>query len=424
MKIDWRPPGGSITWLAAIWFAVGAGAAVVSLGDGIQRPILFSLGSLMAVIGGGLWFRQRWARWMGFVAAAIFTSLRLYSLSHELTLNGGMWLLFSLWCVWILWEWDVREANDGETEVGETEEGETEEKMISLVQLLREPRYLDAQILAGLASRAWGRAVTASVEGQDKNRPMAEGDPCVLGESPNFIVVCDGLFFSILNVAGPYVPDVQSAANSTSNLRIRQPLVEHRAWLSIDVIGGDHDPESLVKAYRYIGKLHAEMIDENCLAIFLPDRSRLYPMEPGMEAKLRADDPLAALEAHLPLPVIQVADDDPRMRAAVDEARRRWPEFIRAFDRRDGNDSFAVKAPISDAEHIEYMWLIVAAIENNIAYGRVDNDPLNVQGVKPGDIRRVSGSEIWDWMYLEGGEMVGGFSVAVLRDIQSSENKE
>lgn len=69
-------------------------------------------------------------------------------------------------------------------------------------------------------------------------------------------------------------------------------------------------------------------------------------------------------------------------------------------------------------------WLMVTAIENNIAYGRVDNDPLNIHGVKPGDMRRVSGSEIWDWMYLEGGEMVGGFSVAVLRDIQSSENNE
>lgn len=425
MKIDWRPPGGQITWLAAIWFVAGAGGAVGSLADGIQRPILFSLCSLMAVIGGGLWFRQRWARWMGFVAGAIFTLLRLYSLSREFTLSGGIWLLFNLWCLWILWEWDVRTANGDETDDCETDDGEAvDEKMISLVQLLREPRYLDAQILASLASRAWDRAVTASVEEQDNNRPMAKGDPCVIGESPNFIVMCDGLFLSILNVAAPYVPDVQAAANSTNNLRIRQPLIEHRAWLSIDVLGGEHDPESLARAYRYIGKLQAELIDENCLAIFLPDRSRLYPMEPGMEAKLRADDPLAALEEHLQIPVIPVADDDPRMRAAVDEARRRWPQFVRAFDERAGNDSFAVKAAISDGEHTEYMWLIVTAVENDIAYGRVDNDPLNVQGVKPGDMRRVSGSEIWDWMYLDGGKMVGGFSVAVLRDIPSSENRE
>lgn len=110
-KIDWRPPGGNITWLAAIWFVIGAGAAIGSLVNGIQRPILFSLGSLMAVIGGGLWFRQRWARWTGFVAAAIFTLLRLYSLTREITFNGGMWLLFNFWCPWSLWEWDVRVAD-------------------------------------------------------------------------------------------------------------------------------------------------------------------------------------------------------------------------------------------------------------------------------------------------------------------------
>ncbi|HET6882003.1 MAG TPA: DUF2314 domain-containing protein, partial [Pirellulales bacterium] len=250
------------------------------------------------------------------------------------------------------------------------------------------------------------------------NTPIAESSAFVVGELPNLVAMCNGMFFSILSVSAPYLNDAD-AAKSTKNLRVRQPLLEHRAWLSVDVIGCGDDRESIAKAYCYIGKLHAELLDDNCLAFFHPATGRIYSIDSGVEEKLCADDPLAALEENALAPVIEVSDDDPRMQAAVTEARRRWPEFVAAWESRGDNDSFAVKGAISDGENTEYMWLIVTAIENDIAYGRIDNDPLNVRGVKPGDVRRVAGAGICDWLYFEDGTMQGGFSIEALRDIQS-----
>jgi uncharacterized protein YegJ (DUF2314 family) len=417
MKLDLRPPGGSITWLAALWMLCSVLCVSFIVQGRAGTWIWLVAGLCFAVVSVGLWFRQGWARWAGVGVTIVLLLLGITSFVRDgVSFNNILKFSIVLWYFWALWEWDVRK----DAAEHEVDGAEGEKKMVSLVQFLREPRYLDAQILANMASRAWGKTVTAGGNEGEKDLPIFESSPFVVGESPNLIAMCDGLFFSILNMSAPYVPDVEKAAESTNNLRVRQPLVEHRAWLAVDVIGGDEDPESVARGYRYIGKLHAELLDDNCLALFQPATNRLYPMEPDMEAKLRSDDPLTALQEHPLLPVIQVADDDPRMRAAVAEARRRWPEFVRAFESRDGNDNFAVKAAITDGEHTEYMWLIVTAIENDIAYGRIDNDPLNVQGVKLGDIRRVAGSEIWDWLYMEGGEMVGGFSVAVVREIQSS----
>ena len=87
-----------------------------------------------------------------------------------------------------------------------------------------------------------------------------------------------------------------------------------------------------------------------------------------------------------------------------------------AWESREDKGRFAVKAAISDDEHTECMWLIVTAVENDIVYGRLDNEPLNVRGVVCGELRRLAASEIWDWIYFDGSEMRGGFSLTVLRE--------
>jgi uncharacterized protein YegJ (DUF2314 family) len=412
VKIGWRSPGGNITWLAIIWLVLGT-LFVSVFARGLPRTWLwFSLGASMLTIAVGLWFRQRWARWAGFAVAAALLALRVSEIARNgIHLGGSLRLLVNLWYVCALWEWGIK------TEDSVEEEARAETH--SLVQLLREPRYLDQQILARLASNAWGQAVQI---GLDENSKVDDSTCFIMGGSPHFLAQRGRYFFAIHNVDAPYFDDCNEPAEATRNLRVRQPLTEHRAWLSVDALVGADDAEAVAEAYRCICRLHAELFDDNCLALYCQNTSRFYPVGPGTEDSLRAADPLVALTAQSSLPVIDVADDDPRMQAAVEEARRRWPEFVRAFESRAGDSKFAVKAGFEDGEHVEGMWLIVTAIEHDVAYGRVDNDPLNVRGIKPGDMHRVPSSEIWDWMYFDGSEMKGGFSILALRDIQSSAN--
>src|SRR5438876_7180084 len=46
--------------------------------------------------------------------------------------------------------------------------------------------------------------------------------------------------------------------------------------------------------------------------------------------------------------VIQIDEDDPRMAAAVAEAKKRLPEFISAFSKAKDGYQFSIKAPFSD----------------------------------------------------------------------------
>ena len=52
------------------------------------------------------------------------------------------------------------------------------------------------------------------------------------------------------------------------------------------------------------------------------------------------------------------------MVAAVAECRRRWPEFVAAFEARSG-ENFLVKAPVAHGDNTEFIWLSVTALEND-----------------------------------------------------------
>jgi len=121
--------------------------------------------------------------------------------------------------------------------------------------------------------------------------------------------------------------------------------------------------------------------------------------------------------------------DDPRYKAAEAEARRRWPEFVAAFEKRGEGDSFTVKSAFSDGKHTEWMWLRVEAIETDAEgnvriKGKLTSDPVYVRAMSRGAGVTVTPSDVGDWTYtLSGGAggskpPVGGFTEPVLKQIR------
>jgi uncharacterized protein YegJ (DUF2314 family) len=102
------------------------------------------------------------------------------------------------------------------------------------------------------------------------------------------------------------------------------------------------------------------------------------------------------------------------MMAAVEEARRRWPEFLEAYGAQDG-ENFAIKAPVSDGRTTEFIWIEVVEIDGENIAGDLANDPVDLQFVKLGYRVRTTLSELNDWAYLKNGELIGGFTVQVLQ---------
>jgi uncharacterized protein YegJ (DUF2314 family) len=277
-----------------------------------------------------------------------------------------------------------------------------EEPPVSLVLLLRRPRPFDAALLARAAADAFGLEVRAG---------EADGGPCVVGETPHFLVQLPDRLLAVHNVALPYFDNPVTVAANLPELRLREAVARHRAWVSVECLHADRaggDP------YLAVARLAAALIDDGCLAVCVPAHRCLYVCEETVSAKLRGPDPLAALaNGGLP-PVVGVAPNDPRLLAAVREARRRWPEFVAAFEQREAGQLFSVKVPVRDGKQTEYMWLSVSALEHEMIYGRLDNEPVAMKRLHAGDRLRVPVRDLNDWLYTRGDALAGGFTIEIL----------
>jgi uncharacterized protein YegJ (DUF2314 family) len=282
-------------------------------------------------------------------------------------------------------------------------------RLISFVALLREPYALDEVLLAHAVRKALGAEVgTGEIEGPDG---------FVVVTPLTSIIQCRERTINVNAFPKPYVEELEKTAESIVDLRCQHAFLEHRAWLSCDALGIDPNAseQELLSWYRDLGKLLVELAPETRVALIVPDLGRIFPWNDEVEAALVSDTPVEALADTL-CPVVSIKDDDPRMLAAVAEARQRWPEFVTAFETRRGKN-FSVKSPVTAADNTEFIWIEVTALENDVIYGTLGNEPIALGNLRLGSRVRVPAGELNDWVYLDQREeMVGGFTVRVLAE--------
>ena len=115
--------------------------------------------------------------------------------------------------------------------------------------------------------------------------------------------------------------------------------------------------------------------------------------------------------------VVRLAGDDPGLVAAAAEARRRWPEFVAAFNENRPGRKTAVKyaAPIKGGG-AEQIWIMVTALGSGTISGTLGNKPVEDIGLKQGDAVTIQTGDVRDWLITDGQSMTGGFSIATLRN--------
>jgi uncharacterized protein YegJ (DUF2314 family) len=223
--------------------------------------------------------------------------------------------------------------------------------------------------------------------------------------------------FLINSFPKAYVENPEQVAEGIPDLRIRSLFGEHRAWFSCDALGVDGTtPETeVLELFRRLGRLFAELLDENGLLIFVPDSERAYPINDDTEAALRSNDPLRSLQETLTIPVIQVSDDDPLMKAAVSRARQDWPRFVEAFEAQAG-ENFSVKAPVTHGDKTEFIWIAVTTLEGDRIYGELGNDPNDLGPLKLGSKVSVLVADLNDWCYIDRRQnLTGGFTIEAVK---------
>ncbi len=287
-------------------------------------------------------------------------------------------------------------------------------RMVSLVALTRSHRAMDPAILARIVQQQFKLDV-----GDGTN----EGpDGFVVSNEILTTIFMQGDMILINSFPNTYVENVEEVANTMPDLRVRTLLKEHRAWFSCDFVGVDfRTSESEVYAmYGKLGRLFAQLLDDDCLLIYLPDFGLSFPINEETQAALLSGNPIGELQKTMEVPMIEIDSNHPAMKRAVEEAKQRLPEFLTAVEEGRGS-CHSIKAPITVDDVTEFIWITLTCIEGGRVYGQIGNNPVNLGSLRLGSNVVVPVEDIVDWMHLdEQGHPVGGFS---LKAIQAAQKK-
>ncbi len=112
--------------------------------------------------------------------------------------------------------------------------------------------------------------------------------------------------------------------------------------------------------------------------------------------------------------VIDVESTDQRLNTAIDKARRTVGFFIENY-RSLKNAGYSMKFAVDTADGgIEHIWFNPIEIDGDQIKAECANEPRNIPGLKPGDVRTLSKSQMSDWMIVVGNRCYGGYTIQVL----------
>jgi uncharacterized protein YegJ (DUF2314 family) len=121
-----------------------------------------------------------------------------------------------------------------------------------------------------------------------------------------------------------------------------------------------------------------------------------------------------------PSGVVSVPADDARMNAAIAKARSTVRTFEAALrSPKPSQYGFSVKVRIDGGGNAEHFWTSGVTYDGTVFHARIANDPEVVTTVKLGQAVSVHPRDISDWMYVDDGVLVGGYTLRALRDALS-----
>src|SRR6266481_8418995 len=124
-------------------------------------------------------------------------------------------------------------------------------------------------------------------------------------------------------------------------------------------------------------------------------------------------------------PYVEVPKDHIAMHRAVTEARKTVGEFIAALKHpAPDQQDFEIKKAFVQNGQVEHIWLSDVQLVGSRFQGRIDNQPRKIQGLKLGQLVSINRNEISDWLYVDHGKLVGGYTVRVQYNELSAKEKQ
>ncbi len=116
-------------------------------------------------------------------------------------------------------------------------------------------------------------------------------------------------------------------------------------------------------------------------------------------------------------------DDEAKLQAAVDAARQSIGQFLDSFaDPKPDQDSFLVSVAFIEGTRFERIWVSGLDFSGETLRGVIASEPA-LAGFVFGQPVEFTYPQITDWMYVEDGRLVGGYTMRVIRDRLSADKR-
>ena len=128
--------------------------------------------------------------------------------------------------------------------------------------------------------------------------------------------------------------------------------------------------------------------------------------------------PAATATAQAPVDrqLISVAGDDSAMNAAIAQAQATIALFIQRLDHPPATQTdIGLKVRLTDGKEIEHVWLTNIQHDGTRFSGRINNEVERIHNHRLGDSVAVTLDQVSDWLAIDGGRLVGGYSIRLLR---------
>jgi hypothetical protein len=154
------------------------------------------------------------------------------------------------------------------------ERDETDEPIISIVLLLRKAHYFNKEELCAAAERAWGMSFEDSPRSRHFVLPM--GHVILMKAGPHVLT-----FFT---APKSYFEDPERDSKRFPGIRQQRAWAEHRAWAAVDYLKGGIDLEL---EYSVLAKIVAELLDPNCVGVYVPAENSFLPNDASLYGELQ-----------------------------------------------------------------------------------------------------------------------------------------
>jgi uncharacterized protein YegJ (DUF2314 family) len=115
-------------------------------------------------------------------------------------------------------------------------------------------------------------------------------------------------------------------------------------------------------------------------------------------------------------PVVSVRAKDSEMNAAISTAQESITNFMAVFANPQTNQHyFLIKGKFTAGDVVEHIWVADLRYEGSVFHGVIANEPERIPGLKfkqPVDLQL---GQISDWMFVQDGKLVGGYTSRVLQ---------